>query len=225
MRILVVEDEAAMAESLRAGLNDAGFAVDVAGDGEEALWYADEVDYDAIVLDLMLPKVNGFVVCRRLRERENWTPVLMLTAKDGVHDEAEGLDTGADDYLTKPFSFVVLLARLRALLRRRTGERPTTLTAGELALDPATHRVTAAGSEIDLTAREFSILEFLMRRDGAVASKAEIMAHVWDFGFDGDPNIVEVYVRSLRKKLDEPLGRSSITTVRGAGYLVGGGDG
>ena len=220
MRILVVEDETAMAESLRTGLQAEGFAVDVANDGEEGLWLAGEVDYDAIILDLMLPKLNGFKVCRALREREDWTPILMLTAKDGELDEAEGLDTGADDYLTKPFAFVVLLARLRVLLRRSGRERPSVLTAGDLTLDPAGHQVARAGVDIELTAREFAMLEFFMRRVGEVVSKTEIMAHVWDFNFDGDPNIVEVYVRSLRKKIDIPFKRQSITTVRGAGYRL-----
>ena len=220
MRILVVEDEPAMASSLEAGLTSEGFAVDVAPDGAEALWMAGEVAYDAIVLDLMLPKVNGFVVCRTLRERGDWTPVLMLTAKDGHLDEAEGLDTGADDYLTKPFSFVVLLARLRVLLRRRGAERPVVLAAGDLSLDPASHEVQRGEVTIGLTAREFSILEFLLRRKGEVVSKSEIMEHVWDFNFDGDPNIVEVYVRSLRKKIDLPFDRRSIGTIRGAGYKL-----
>ncbi|MGI9604375.1 MAG: winged helix-turn-helix domain-containing protein [Acidimicrobiales bacterium] len=220
MRILVIEDETAMAESLRAGLVAEGFAVDVATDGEEGLWLATEVAYDAIVLDLMLPKINGFVVCRTLRERDVWTPVLMLTAKDGHLDEAEGLDTGADDYLTKPFSFVVLLARLRVLLRRRPQARPTVLEADDLRLDPASHAVHRGETPIDLTAREFAVLEYLMRRAGQVTSKSEIMSHVWDFNFDGDPNIVEVYVASLRKKIDAPFGRSSIHTVRGAGYRL-----
>ncbi len=220
MRILVVEDEASMAASLAAGLRTEGFAVDIAADGEEGLWYAAEVDYDAIVLDLMLPKVNGFVVCRTLRDRGDWTPVLMLTAKTGELDEAEGLDTGADDYLTKPFSFVVLVARLRALIRRRGDERPTVMQAGDLTLDPASHHVSRGDTAIELTAREFSILEFLLSRAGQVCSKSEIMAHVWDFEFDGDPNIVEVYVRSLRKKIDLPFDRASISTVRGAGYRL-----
>lgn len=209
-----------MAESLRAGLVDHGFAVDVAGDGAEGLWYADEVEYDAIILDVMLPKVNGYKVCRALRERDDWTPILMLTAKDGHLDEAEGLDTGADDYLTKPFNFVVLLARLRALLRRPGRERPTQLSAGDLVLDPATHEVTRAGEPISLTSREFSILEVLLSRPGEAVSKTTILEHVWDFDFDGGPNIVEVYVRSLRKKIDEPFGVVSIVTVRGAGYRI-----
>ncbi len=220
MRILVVEDEPAMAESLRIGLQAEGFAVDVAADGEEGLWYAAEVEYDAIVLDLMLPKVNGFVVCRTLREREDWTPILMLTAKDGHLDEAEGLDTGADDYLTKPFAFVVLLARLRSLLRRPGRARPTTLQAGDLTLDPATHTVRRGETEVDLTPREFAILEFLLSRAGTACSKPEILENVWDFDFDGGPNIVEVYVGSLRKKIDAPFDRQSIVTVRGAGYLL-----
>ncbi len=209
-----------MAESLRDGLQAEGFAVDIAPDGEEGLWLAGEVDYDAIILDLMLPKVNGFRVCRTLRERENWTPILMLTAKDGHLDEAEGLDTGADDYLTKPFAFVVLLARLRVLLRRAGSERPAVLSAGDLTLDPASHEVHRGDASIELTAREFSLLEFLMRRVGEVLSKTEIMHHVWDFNFDGDLNIVEVYVRSLRKKIDVPFDRASIITIRGAGYKM-----
>lgn len=220
MRILVVEDEATMAESLRIGLVDNGFAVDVAGDGEEALWFADEVNYDAIILDLMLPKLNGFKVCRALRDREDWTPILMLTAKDGHLDEAEGLDTGADDYLTKPFSFVVLLARLRALLRRPGAERPPELRAGDLVLDPAAHELHRGETKIDLTAREFAILEVLLSKSGQAVSKTDILQHVWDFNFDGGPNIVEVYVRALRKKVDEPFGRESIITVRGAGYKL-----
>ena len=209
-----------MAESLRSGLEGEGFAVDVAADGEEGLWYAAEVDYDAIILDLMLPKVNGFQVCAALRARDDWTPILMLTAKDGHLDEAEGLDTGADDYLTKPFSFVVLLARLRALLRRKGSERPVALVAGDLVLDPATHEVRRGDLAIELTSREFSVLETLLVRKGQAVSKQEIIEHVWDFDFDGGPNIVEVYVRSLRKKIDEPFGRKSIVTVRGAGYRL-----
>ena len=220
MRILVVEDETTMAESLRVGLEAEGFAVDVAGDGEEGLWYAGEVNYDAIVLDLMLPKINGFKVCTTLRQAGNWTPILMLTAKDGHLDEAEGLDSGADDYLTKPFAFVVLLARLRALLRRKGAERPVVLAAGDLRLDPGTHEVSRGETPIELTAREFSVLETLMMRKGQAISKQQIIEHVWDFDFDGGPNIVEVYVRSLRKKIDEPFDRQAIVTVRGAGYRL-----
>lgn len=220
MRVLVVEDEATMSEALRSGLESEGFAVDVADDGEAGLWLATENPYDVILLDIMLPKMNGYQVCRSLRDAEVWTPVLMLTAKDGELDEAEALDLGADDYITKPFAFVVLLARIRALLRRGPGERPAELRAGDLGLDPATHRVTGGDQQIALTAREFSILEFLMRRAGEVCSKQEIMAHVWDFAFEGDPNIVEVYVRSLRKKMDLPFDRHAIETVRGAGYRL-----
>jgi DNA-binding response OmpR family regulator len=220
MRILVVEDEEVMATSLEHGLTAAGYAVDTAADGEQGLWLAREVDYDAIVLDIMLPIVNGYVVCRTLREEGRWTPVLMLTAKDGHLDEAEGLDTGADDYLTKPFSFVVLLARLRSLLRRPGRERPTELRAGDLVLDPATHEVRRGDTVIELTPREFSILEYLLSRLGEVVSKSELLEHVWDFDFDGGPNIVEVYVGSLRRKIDAPFDRASIVTVRGAGYML-----
>lgn len=220
MRVLVVEDEPAMADALRTGLEAEGFAVDVAADGEAGLWLATEHPYDVILLDIMLPKRNGYQVCRALREAQVWTPVLMLTAKDGDLDEAEALDTGADDYVSKPFAFVVLLARIRALLRRGAVERPAELVAGDLRLDPAGHKAFRGEVQIELTAREFSILEFLMRRAGEVASKTEIMAHVWDFAFEGDPNIVEVYVRSLRKKVDLPFDRKAIETVRGAGYRL-----
>ena len=220
MRILVVEDETAMADSLRRGLEAEGFAVDVAADGEEGLWLARENPYDAIVLDVMLPKINGYVVCRTLRDEKNWTPVVMLTAKDGDLDEAEGLDTGADDFVTKPFSFVVLLARLRAVMRRRGTERPVVLEAGDLRLDPAERRAWRGEKQLDLTAREFAILRYLLTRTGEVVAKAEILEHVWDFAFDGSPNIVEVYVSSLRKKIDAPFGRQSIETVRGAGYRL-----
>jgi DNA-binding response OmpR family regulator len=220
VRVLVVEDEAIMAESLKTGLQEHGFAVDTAADGEEGLWYASEVDYDAIVLDLMLPKVNGFKVCQTIRERGDWTPILMLTAKDGHLDEAEGLDTGADDYLTKPFVFEVLLARLRALLRRAGSDRPVVMSAGDLHIDPATREVRRGDAVIEVTAREFAILEFLMSRVGQVVAKADILAHVWDFAFDGGPNIVEVYVGSLRKKIDIPFDRQAIVTVRGAGYRL-----
>lgn len=220
MRILVVEDETAMADSLRRGLEAEGFAVDVAADGEEGLWLARENPYDAIVLDVMLPKINGYVVCRTLRDEKNWTPVVMLTAKDGDLDEAEGLDTGADDFVTKPFSFVVLLARLRAVMRRRGTERPVVLEAGDLRLDPAERRAWRGEKRLDLTAREFAILRYLLTRTDEVVAKAEILEHVWDFAFDGSPNIVEVYVSSLRKKIDAPFGRQSIETVRGAGYRL-----
>ncbi len=220
MRVLVVEDEAPMAESLRRGLETEGFAVDVVTNGLDALWMAREHDYDAIVLDVMLPKVNGYVVCRTLRAEQNWTPIVMLTAKDGHLDEAEGLDTGADDFLRKPFSFVVLVARLRAVMRRRRSNAPVVLEAGDLALDSSGRRAWRGESLLDLTAREFSILEYLIMRPGEVLSKSDIMAHVWDFAFEGSPNIVEVYVSSLRKKIDTPFGRKAIETVRGAGYRL-----
>ena len=220
MRLLVVEDEVTMAESLRKGLVAEGFAVDLAHTGVDGLHLAREVPYDAIVLDLMLPEMNGYRVCRELRDEGNWTPILMLTAKQGDLDEAEGFETGADDYLTKPFSFVVLVARLRALLRRAETSRPVTLAAGDLSIDVNTRTVHRGETEVHLTAREFAVLEQLMRAAGTVRSKREIVEHVWDLHFDGDLNIVEVYVRSLRKKIDEPFGRRSIETVRGAGYRL-----
>jgi DNA-binding response OmpR family regulator len=220
MRVLVVEDEAPMAASLKRGLEAEGFAVDVAGDGEEGLWLARENEYDAIVLDVMLPKVNGYVVCRTLREEEIWTPVVMLTAKDGELDEAEGLDTGADDFVTKPFSFVVLVARLRAVMRRRGATPAVVLEAGDLRLDPTEGRAWRGDNQLDLTAREHAILEYFLTRPGEVVSKRDVLAHVWDFAFDGSPNIVEVYVSSLRKKIDTPYGRKALETVRGAGYRL-----
>lgn len=220
MRVLLVEDEVRLAGAVRRGLEAEGFAVDVALDGTEGLWRAREGAYDAIVLDIMLPGVNGYRICSALREAGNWTPILMLTAKDGEFDEAEALDTGADDFLSKPFSFVVLLARLRAVLRRGAPERPAVLAAGDLRLDPASHRCWRGGTEVALTAREFSLLEYLMRRQGQVVSKTEILEHVWDPAYDGDSNIVEVYVGYLRKKIDVPFGRRSIETVRGVGYRI-----
>ena len=220
MRVLVVEDEVRLAEGIRRGLEAEGFAVDLAHDGVDGLWRAREHAYDAIVLDLMLPGLNGFKVCAAIRAEGNWTPVLMLTAKDGVLDEAEGLDTGADDYLTKPFAHVVLVARLRALVRRGRPPRPVVLTAGDLSLDPGSRRVRRGETEVALTARETSLLEFLLRHTGDVVSKRDILDHVWDDDFEGDPNIVEVYIRHLRNKLDRPFGRQSIETVRGAGYRL-----
>jgi len=220
MRVLVVEDEKRLAAGLKKGLEAEGFAADVALDGTDGLWMAREHPYDAIVLDIMLPGVNGYRICATLREEGNWTPILMLTAKDGEFDEAEALDTGADDYLTKPFSSVVLVAHLRALIRRGAGERPTVLSAGDLRYDPAARRAWRGDVEVSLTARETALLEFLLRRKGDVVSKTEILDHVWDYGFEGDLNIVEVYVRHLRNKLDRPFGRSAIQTVRGAGYRL-----
>lgn len=220
MRVLVVEDDKHLARSIKRGLEAEGFAADVALDGTDGLWRAKEGDYDAIVLDIMLPGMNGYRVCAELREAGNWTPILMLTAKDGELDEAEALDTGADDYLSKPFSYVVLVARLRALLRRGRRERPVVLQTGDLRLDPAAHRVWRDDTEVTLTPRQFSLLEFLMRRAGETLSKSEILDHVWNFAFDGAPNIVEVYIRHLRKKIDEPFGRSAIQTVRLVGYRL-----
>jgi DNA-binding response OmpR family regulator len=220
MRILVVDDERTLALALKRGLQAEGASVDIALTGTDGLWMATENPYDALVLDIMLPGINGFEICARLRQAGNWTPILMLTAKDGELDEAEALDAGADDYLTKPFSYVVLQARLRALLRRGAKERPPILQAGDLTVDPAAHRCQRAGNEITLTSREFSILEYLMRHPDEVVSKRDVLDHVWDYDFEGDPNIVEVYVRYLRNKIDRPFGRHAIQTVRGAGYRV-----
>ena len=220
MRVLVVEDEKKVAAAVRRGLEAEGFAVDVALTGTDGLWMATESAYDVIVLDIMLPGMNGFDVCAQVRDAGIWTPILMLTAKDGEYDQAEALDTGADDYLTKPFSFVVLLARIRALLRRSGRSERVIHQAGDLSLDPATHRCTRDGVDVQLTAREFAVLEFLIRRRGEVVSKAEILDNVWDFAFDGDPNIVEVYIRHLRRKIDEPFERRSIETIRRAGYRL-----
>jgi len=221
MRLLVVDDEPRLAEGLKRGFEAEGFAVDVAHTGTDGLWLAREQQYAAILLDIMLPGLNGYVVCRTLRDEHNWTPVLMLTAKDGEWDQVEGLDTGADDYLTKPFSFAILLARVRALIRRGAVPRPTTLSVGDLVLDPAARRVARGGVPIDLTARQFAVLEFLMTRAGDVVSKQQVLDAVWDFAYDGDPNIVEVYIGQLRAKVDRPFGRSSIRTQRGAGYRIG----
>jgi two-component system, OmpR family, response regulator len=220
VRILVVEDDKHVARAVKRGLEAEGFAVDVAFDGTDGRWLATENAYDAMVLDIMLPGTNGYDLCAELRRAGNWTPILMLTAKDGEQDEARALDTGADDFLAKPFSYVVLRARLRALLRRGGHERPSMLTAGDLVLDPAAHRVWRADTVVELTPRQFALLEFLMRRAGEVLSKAEILEHVWDFAFEGDPNIVEVYVRQLRQRIDHPFGRASLQTVRLVGYRL-----
>jgi len=219
MRILVVDDEVALTRSLRRGLEAEGFAVDIAHDGEEGLWLARENDYDAILLDLMLPKINGYKVCRTLRAEENWTPIVMLTAKTGELDEAEGLDTGADDFIAKPFSFVVLTARLKAAMRRRGGGA-ILLEAGDLRLDSTDGRAWRADTPLDLTSREMAVLEYLMRHMGEIVSKTEILEHVWDFAYDGGPNIVEVYISALRRKIDGPFGRRAIETIRGAGYRL-----
>jgi two-component system OmpR family response regulator len=218
MRILVVEDELKMAGLLKRGLEEEGYAVDVARTGSDALWAGTENPYDAIVLDVMMPDLNGFDVCRRLRDTGHWAPVLMLTARGAVADRVAGLDAGADDYLTKPFSFSELFARLRALVRRGASERPAVLRIGDLELDPASRRVTRGDVILDLTAKELSLLEYFMRRPGEVLTRSRIIEHVWDFGFDGDSNVVDVYVRYVREKIDRPFNRDSIETVRGSGY-------
>ncbi len=223
MRVLMVEDEVRLAETVSRGLHAEGFVVDTVHDGAEGLAEAQIRDYDVIVLDIMLPSMNGYDVCRALRKAEVWVPVLMLTAKDGEYDEADAFDLGADDYLTKPFSFVVLVARLRALVRRGAPERPSVLTVGDLTLDPSTRVVRRAGTEIALTPREFGLLHFLMRHPGDVLSKAEIVQSVWDMNYDGDENVVEVYVGYLRRKIDQPFGTHTIQTMRGAGYRLLGG--
>jgi two-component system OmpR family response regulator len=220
MRVLIVEDEMKMARALRRGLEQEGYAVEVAADGEEGLFLGVENPYDVLVLDVMLPKLDGFEVCRRLREAGRWVPVLMLTARDAAADRIAGLDVGADDYLVKPFSFGELLARLRALLRRSPVERPPTLSVGDLVLDPATRLVSRAGHSVELSVREFSMLEYLMRRAGEVVSRASILEHCWDVNYNGFSNIVDVYVGYLRKKLEQPFGRPLIRTVRGVGYVL-----
>jgi DNA-binding response OmpR family regulator len=220
VRILVVEDERRLADLLSDGLTREGFAVDLAHDGREGLWMATEQPYDVVVLDVMLPELNGYQVCARLREAGVWTPILMLTAMDGEYDEAEALDTGADDYLTKPFSYVVLLARLRALVRRGLRERPTVLTVGDLRVDPAGLRCSRGDVLIALTPKEFAILHCLARRAGEVVPKSELLARAWDFAYDGDSNVVEVYISALRRKIDKPFGRTTLSTVRGAGYRL-----
>ena len=220
MRILVVDDDAHVAGSVRRGLEGEGYAVDVAYDGTEGHWLASENPYDAMVLDSMLPGMSGDELCARLREAGVWTPILMLTARSGESDEAQALDAGADDFLSKPFSYVVLLARLRALVRRGVAARPAVLVAGDLTLDPATHRVARGDVEVPLSPRQFSLLEYFLRHAGEVLPKSRILEHVWDFAFEGDPNIVEVYVRQLRLRVDEPFDRSALQTVRGAGYRL-----
>ena len=220
MRILVVDDEARLLDGVRRGLEAEGFAVDTAANGVDGLWMAQEHSYDAIVLDIMMPGMNGYTVCERLRAEGDWTPILMLTAKDGEWDEAEALDTGADDFLSKPFSFVVLVARLRAILRRGAAPRPAVLEVGDLHLDPATREVHRGSARVELTAREFAVLEHLMRRPGEVVSKIDLLRDVWGHESDADPNVVEVYMGYLRKKVDAPFDRRSLITVRGAGYRV-----
>lgn len=220
MKLLLVEDDKKIATAVKRGLEGEGFTVETSFDGSEGLWLATEGSYDLIILDIMLPGRNGYQICADLREAGNWTPILMLTAKDGDLDEAEALETGADDYLTKPFSFPVLVARIRALLRRATGRNPIPVEVGDLRIDPGQRRAWRADIEITLTSRQFDVLEFLLRRAGQVLSKAEILNGVWDYDFEGDPNIVEVYIRRLRSRIDDPFGRHTIETVRGAGYRL-----
>ncbi|WP_415977498.1 response regulator transcription factor [Rhodococcus sp. 077-4] len=220
MRVLVVEDEVRLAEMVRRGLVAEGFVVEIEHNGDDGFHSAATGDFDVIVLDIMLPGKHGYDIVRDLRAQGVWTPILMLSAKDGEYDLADAFDIGADDYLVKPFSFVVLLARLRALVRRGAPERPSVLTVGDLELDPARHRVMCRGSELALTPREYSVLEFLMRRSGTVVTKTDIVRSVWDANYDGDENIVEVYIGYLRKKIDQPLGRRKIETVRGVGYRM-----
>jgi DNA-binding response OmpR family regulator len=220
VRLLIIEDEVRLASALQRGLQNEGFTVDVAHTGQDGLHAALESAYDALILDIMLPGLSGYRIIEQLRAAEKWVPILMLTAKDGEYDEADALDLGADDYLTKPFSFVVLLARIRALLRRGVHPRPAALRVDDLVLDPAAHTVTRGETSIELTPREFSLLEFLMRRAGDAVSKADILHHVWDANYDGDANVVEVYVGYLRRKIDAPFGRQSLQTVRGAGYRL-----
>lgn len=215
-----MEDEERLADLVKGGLAGEGFAVDVAHDGRDGLWMATENTYDVIVLDVMLPRMNGYAVCSKLREAGDWTPIMMLTAKDGIYDEAEALDNGADDYLAKPFSYVVLLARLRALVRRGGRERPVSISVGDLVIDPAGLRCRRGEVQIGLTPKEFAVLHALARRPGEVVSKSELLSQAWDFSYDGDPNIVEVYISALRRKIDVPFGRATLMTVRGAGYRL-----
>ncbi len=220
MRVLVVDDDERLARTLARGLRDDGLAVDVALTGGDGWWLARHASYDAIVLDVMLPGMSGLDLCSRLRASGEWAPILILTALTEQEDEVRALDVGADDFLTKPFGYDVLLARLRALRRRGRAERPATLRVGDLSLDPATRRVTRAGTPVDLTPRQFALLELLMGSPGVVLSRQQILEHVWDFAFDGDPNIVEVYVSQLRRRIDQPFGASSVQTVRGVGYRL-----
>lgn len=222
MRILVVEDETKMAALLKRGLHEENYAVDVATTAEDAIWMATAIAYDAVILDVMLPDGNGFDIVRRMRQDKCWAPVIMLTAKDAIGDRVAGLDGGADDYLTKPFSFEELLARIRALLRRGAQERPAILSVGQVELDPAARKVRVKGHDIELTFREFTLLEYLMRHSGTVLSRTLIREHIWDDNFEGDSNVVDVYIRYLREKIDRAFGLNLIETVRGAGYRIKG---
>lgn len=220
MKLLLIEDDKRIATAVKRGLQGDGFTVEVAYNGIDGLWMATEGTYDVLIVDLMLPGKNGFQICSELREQQDWTPILVLTAKDGDLDEAEALDTGADDYLTKPFSYPVLVARIRALLRRASGLNPVPISVGDLRIDPGQRRAWRGEQEIELTSRQFEVLEFLVRRAGQVMSKSDILAGVWEHDFDGDPNIVEVYIGRLRSRIDHPFDRRTIETVRGAGYRL-----
>ncbi len=220
MRVLIVEDELKMAGLIRRGLLEEGYAADVAQSGEDAIWMAEAHQYDAIVLDVILPGLSGFETCRQLRNAGVWAPVLMLTARDGVEDRVAGLDAGADDYLTKPFSFAELLARLRSLSRRGAVERPVELQIEDLRLDPSSRRVWRGDAEIALSPKEFALLETFMRRPGEVLSRLQLLEHAWDFAYENRSNVIDVYVRYLREKVDRPFGRNSIETVRGVGYRL-----
>ena len=220
VRVLVVEDEPRMATLLQRGLREEGYAVDVAHDGTDGLWLGTEQDYDAIVLDVMLPGIDGLEVCRRLRAADRWAPILLLTARLAVEDRVHGLDAGADDYLTKPFSFAELAARVRALVRRQSGARPALLEVGDLRVDPATHRVWRGEVEIPLSPKEMALLELLIRHTGEVVTRTRILDHVWDFAYDGTSNVVDQYIAYLRKKIDRPFGRDDLETVRGVGYRL-----
>lgn len=220
MRLLIVEDDVKLAGSLARGLRREGYAVDLAASGADALLHARVYDYDAVILDVMIPQGDGVEVCRTLRGEGRWMPILILTARDGVADRIRGLDAGADDYLVKPFDYGELIARLRAIVRRGAPERPTVLIVGDLEVDPAAHTVMRQGRSVELTAREFALIEFLARRGGEVVSRAELLEHVWDQNFEGSTNVVDVYVGYLRRKLEEPFGRPLIRTVRGAGYVL-----
>jgi two-component system, OmpR family, response regulator len=222
MRLLVVEDSPKMASLLRRGLTEEGYAVDVVSNGTDAVWLATEQEFDAILLDVVLPDLDGFEVCRRLCRADRWAPLLMLTARDDVSDRVRGLDAGADDYLTKPFAFEELFARLRSLVRRGPQERSPIFQVGDLALDPAEHSVRRGVSEIHLTPKEFALLQYFMGHPGEALTRSRLLEHVWDFAFDGDPNIVDVYIGSLRDKIDRPFGRASLETVRGVGYRLRG---
>jgi len=220
MRVLVVEDERKLGELLRRGLGEEGYAADLADRGEEALWMSKAVDYDVIVLDVMLPGADGFEICRRMRGSGVWAPVLMLTARDAVDDRVSGLDAGADDYLTKPFAFEELLARLRALTRRAPAERPPVLEVGDLRLDPGAHRAWRGEHELELSQKEFALLELFMRRPGMTLSRTQLLDGAWDIAFESRSNVIDVYVRYLREKIDRPFGRDSIETIRGVGYRL-----